>query len=71
MPELETVEGVAFHVVIDNVTDSPSPTHAHAETEFAYQARRGMSERWAVSALAGAFGEAVVNPSAAGKRHEF
>jgi 7,8-dihydropterin-6-yl-methyl-4-(beta-D-ribofuranosyl)aminobenzene 5'-phosphate synthase len=62
MIALEPVDSVELHVIVDNVTDSLSTTHAHAETEFAYLARRGMAE------LAG---DALVSPSAVGTRYVF
>jgi 7,8-dihydropterin-6-yl-methyl-4-(beta-D-ribofuranosyl)aminobenzene 5'-phosphate synthase len=44
MAALEPVDGVEIHVLVDNVTDSLSSVHAHAETEFAYLGRHGMVE---------------------------
>ena len=44
MNPLQPVDAVEIHVLIDNVTDSLSQVPAHAESEFAYLARHGMSE---------------------------
>lgn len=44
MADLQAVEKVEIHVIIDNATDSLSTVPAHAEPEFAYLARRGMRE---------------------------
>ena len=44
MTQLESVDRVEVHVIIDNVTDSLSTVQANAETEFTYLARHGMTE---------------------------
>ena len=41
---LEAVDKVVVHVLIDNVTDSHSTIHNHAESEFSYLERHGMTE---------------------------
>jgi 7,8-dihydropterin-6-yl-methyl-4-(beta-D-ribofuranosyl)aminobenzene 5'-phosphate synthase len=42
--DLEPVDKVEVHVLIDNVTDSHSTIHNHAESEFSYLERHGMTE---------------------------
>jgi 7,8-dihydropterin-6-yl-methyl-4-(beta-D-ribofuranosyl)aminobenzene 5'-phosphate synthase len=44
MAALEPVDKVEIHVIIDNATDSLSSIPTHAESEFAYLARKGMRE---------------------------
>lgn len=44
MSDLAPVDKVEVHVLVDNVTDSLSTVSSHAESEFAYLARRGMRE---------------------------
>ena len=44
MIDLEPVDKVEVHVLIDNVTDSHSTIHNHAESEFSYLERLGMTE---------------------------
>jgi 7,8-dihydropterin-6-yl-methyl-4-(beta-D-ribofuranosyl)aminobenzene 5'-phosphate synthase len=44
MNNLKPIERVEVHVLVDNATDSLSSVPAHAETEFALLARRGMDE---------------------------
>ena len=44
MIDLEAVDKVEVHVLIDNVTDSHSTIHNHAESEFSYLERHGMAE---------------------------
>lgn len=44
MTDLEPVDKVEVHVLIDNVTDSHSTIHDHAESEFSFLERHGMTE---------------------------
>jgi 7,8-dihydropterin-6-yl-methyl-4-(beta-D-ribofuranosyl)aminobenzene 5'-phosphate synthase len=44
MQGLRPVDGVEVHVLVDNATDGLSTVSSHAESEFAYLARRGMRE---------------------------
>ncbi len=44
MVQLEPIDRVDIHVIVDNMTDSLSSIRDHAETEFAYLARHGMTE---------------------------
>src|SRR5580704_7775729 len=44
MSDLAPVDKVEVHVLIDNVTDSYSTIHTHAEAEFNYLERHGMQE---------------------------
>ena len=44
MTNLVPVDKFEIHVLIDNVTDSHSTIHAHAESEFAFLQRQGMQE---------------------------
>lgn len=44
MTDLEPVDRVEVHVLIDNVTDSHSTIHNHAEAEFSFLERHGMTE---------------------------
>jgi 7,8-dihydropterin-6-yl-methyl-4-(beta-D-ribofuranosyl)aminobenzene 5'-phosphate synthase len=44
MTELDSVDRVEVHVIIDNATDSLSTVYADAESEFAYLAGHGMME---------------------------
>jgi 7,8-dihydropterin-6-yl-methyl-4-(beta-D-ribofuranosyl)aminobenzene 5'-phosphate synthase len=44
MTSLNPVDKVEIHVLIDNVTDSHSTIHGHAESEFSYLERHGMQE---------------------------
>ena len=44
MTDLQPVDKVEVHVLIDNVTDSHSTIQNHAESEFSYLERHGMTE---------------------------
>jgi 7,8-dihydropterin-6-yl-methyl-4-(beta-D-ribofuranosyl)aminobenzene 5'-phosphate synthase len=44
MADLAPIDTLEIHVLIDNVTDSLSTVSQHAESEFAYLSRNGMTE---------------------------
>jgi hypothetical protein len=85
MTQLVPVDKLEIQVLVDNSTDGLSSTPPNVENEFAFATRRGLRASsgrclccvghctgWrAIAALATAFGDKALAPSAVGKRYAF